>query len=201
MKPLQPRLEVICGPMFSGKSTELVRRLHRAELAGVPTLLLRPKIDDTKLTHDGIDRPCVRVPNHDWLFNDEQYITGHVVGIDEVQFLDKCLESILHMATNNVVICCGLDTTYRYEPFGIVPQLLAYAERIDKLTAVCVVCGKDATRTQRMVNGEPAFYDDPTILVGEEDFYEARCPDCWELQWRDSTFAPVHEYPPDTVSL
>lgn len=173
-----PHLEVICGPMFSGKTTELIRRLRRAQIAGFETVLLRPEIDSTKLTHDGVEMPYKIVGNTDWYPFQFQ---NKIVGIDEVQFLDNCLYNILRLSQETVVIVAGVDTTFRYEPFSIVPQLLSYAEKIDKLSAICVICGEEATRTQRLINGTPAKRTSPTILVGEEDFYEARCSKCWEM--------------------
>lgn len=177
-----PHLEVIVGPMFSGKTTELMRRLRRAQIAGLSTILLRPDIDHTALTHDGGEGTIMTafVPDGPVdLFSLTQGVD--VVGIDEAQFLPRICVNLPETAKERIVIVAALDTTYRYEPWPDIPRLMSYAEKVDKLTAICVKCGGEGTRTQRMVNGLPAKATDPTILVGEEDYYEARCSRCWEL--------------------
>jgi thymidine kinase len=179
------RLEVITGPMYSGKSEELLRRLRRAEIAGKKVIVAKPDIDsryDKKkvVSHNGSMMDAVLVKNS---MNLRIQTVGYdVVGIDEVQFLegDTLLEDLRKMAVRQNVIASGLDMTFRLEPFGIMPQLLAVAERIDKLTAICHSCGEEATQTQRLIDGKPASLTGPTVLVGGLDSYEARCPRCWE---------------------
>lgn len=177
------RLEVITGPMFSGKSEELMRRLRRAQIAGYNVGLFKPLIDsrykkDKVVSHNGTEMKAHLVEGNDLPVNT---IGFDFVGIDEVQFLDNVVESVQHMThRGQIVIVSGLDMTYRAEPFGTMPILLAIAERVDKLTAVCHSCGADATRTQRLVDGKPASFAGPTVQVGGIESYEARCVRCFE---------------------
>lgn len=172
-------LEVICGPMYSGKSTELIRRLDRARIGGKSIVLLRPRVDsrfsdEYLITHSGSQMLAKQVGDIGELWNS---ISGaYVIGLDEVQFFEdffiKQFELLSHYRQ---VIVAGLDTTYRAEPFGIMPHLMAIADKVDKLTAVCHVCGEDAIRTQRLIDGKPAPFEGPTVLVGGLESYEARC--------------------------
>ena len=170
--------------MFSGKSEELIRRVKRAVIARRSVQVFKPAIDDRFGTlhvrsHDGDSfvaipvRSSAEIPP---LVGDDT----SVVGIDEVQFFDPEIVSVVRdlVADGRRVICAGLDLDFRGEPFGPVPTLLALAERVDKLEAICVVCGESATRTQRIVNGVPADYDDPIIVIGAQEAYEARCRTC-----------------------
>ena len=114
--------------------------------------------------------------------------TAHVIAIDEAQFLDA---GIVHVATTLAergrrVILAGTDTDFRGEPFGAMPQLMAVAELVDKLHAICVLCGAPASRNQRLISGKPAAYDSPTIMVGAADSYEARCRACHSVPRRDA---------------
>lgn len=176
---------MIVGPMYSGKSEELLRRLRRAEIGQYKVAAIKLDIDDRYaedkvVSHAGSFRDAFLVRNAaDITLKTFAY---DVVGVDEVQFFtDPDLIDILQgMAQRQVVICSGLDQTFRGEPFGYVPQLLALADRIDKLTAVCHVCGQDATKTQRLVNGRPAPFTGSTIQIGGYDTYEARCRKCWQ---------------------
>ncbi len=176
-------LEVVCGPMFSGKSEEMIRRLRRAEIAGQRVIVFKPQIDDRYDVADVVSHAGVRmraVPVGcvaDVLSRAEGY---DVVGIDEVQFFEpSVISAALALADRGVrVICAGLDQDFRRQPFGPMPELLAYAEFADKLQAVCHRCGGPATTTQRLVDGQPAPYSGETIVVGELDSYEARCRDC-----------------------
>ncbi|MHB8627841.1 MAG: thymidine kinase [Aggregatilineales bacterium] len=175
------RLEVICGEMFSGKTEELIRRVRRAQIARLTVQVFKPAIDTRYdvgrvTSHNGQDSeaiPCERASDLLAAWRPE----ATVVGIDEAQFFDdKLLEVIEHLVARNVrVIAAGLDTDFRGEPFGPMPALMCNAEEVTKLHAICVVCGEEAARTQRLVNGEPARYDDPIILVGAADSYESRC--------------------------
>jgi thymidine kinase len=178
-------LEVVCGPMFSGKSEEMIRRLRRAEIAGQKVIVFKPQIDDRYDAADVVSHAGVRmraVPVGcvaDVLARADGY---DVVGIDEVQFFEaSVVAAALALADRGVrVICAGLDQNFRREPFGPMPALLAHAEFADKLQAVCHRCGGPATTTQRLVDGRPAPYSGETIVVGELDSYEARCRDCHE---------------------
>jgi thymidine kinase len=183
-------LEVIVGSMFSGKSEELIRRVKRAIIARRAVQVFKPAIDDrfgSELvrSHDGdsfVARPIRSSAELLPLVADET----SVVGIDEVQFFDPPIVDVVRtlVASGRRVICAGLDLDFRGEPFGSVPVLLALAERVDKLEAICVVCGEPATRTQRIVNGVPAFFDEPIIVIGAQEAYEARCRTCHDVPRR-----------------
>ena len=178
-------LEVICGPMFSGKSEEMLRRLRRAEIAGQSVVIFKPRIDDRfdaddVVSHAGARMRGVPVASVPELVARAQ---GHdVVGIDEVQFFAaEVIDAALELANAGVrVVAAGLDQDFRRLPFGPMPDLLAHAEFVDKLQAVCHRCGGPATTTQRLVDGEPASYSGATIVVGAREQYEARCRDCHE---------------------
>ena len=176
-------LEVVCGPMFSGKSEEMIRRLRRAEIAGQQVVVYKPRIDDRYdaddiVSHAGIRMRGVPVGSVPEL---SARAAGHdVVGIDEVQFFDAgVVATALSLADAGVrVVVAGLDQDFRRLPFGPLPELLAQAEFVDKLQAVCHRCGGPATTTQRLVDGAPASYAGDTIVVGAAEQYEARCRDC-----------------------
>ena len=170
--------------MFSGKSEELIRRMKRAIIARRSVQVFKPAIDDRYgvqlvRSHDGDEFAAVPVRSATDIASALGPETS-VVGIDEVQFFDEGVIDVVRelVASGRRVICAGLDLDFRGEPFGPVPVLLALAERVDKLEAICVVCGEPATRTQRIVNGIPAYYDDPIIVIGAQEAYEARCRAC-----------------------
>lgn len=175
------RIEVISGSMFSGKSEELIRRVRRAQIARQRVLVFKPVLDDRYgrqqvASHDGSRVEAIPIARSDEVLDHlEPDVT--VVAIDEVQFLDGgIVEIVQQLADGGVrVIVAGLDMDFRGEPFGPVPRLLALGESVDKLQAICMICGAPASRTQRLVNGQPAQYTDPIILVGAEEVYEARC--------------------------
>jgi thymidine kinase len=178
-------LEVVCGPMFSGKSEELIRRLRRAEIAGQRVLIVKPRIDDRYdvahvVSHAGARMRAVTADSAtDVLGLAEGY---DAIGIDEVQFFDERIVAVVaRLVESGVrVIAAGLDTDFRGEPFGSLPTLLAVAELVDKLQAVCHRCGGTATRTQRLLDGRPAPFSGETVQVGALDSYEARCTACYE---------------------
>lgn len=175
------RIEVICGSMFSGKTEELIRRVRRAQIARQTVQVFKPVIDTrygvTRITsHNGQDfeaLPCA----------DSAEIAARlapettVVAVDEAQFFDHGIVALAERLANRGlrVIIAGLDLDFRAEPFGAMPDLMCLAEEVTKLYAICMVCGEPATRTQRLVNGEPAHYNDPVILIGAQERYEARC--------------------------
>ena len=178
-------LEVICGPMFSGKSEEMIRRLRRAEIAGQRVVIFKPRIDDRYdaadvVSHAGARMRAVPVASVGELVARAQGFD--VVGIDEVQFFSaEATAAALALADAGVrVVAAGLDQDFRRLPFGPMPELLARAEFVDKLQAVCHRCGGPATTTQRLVDGSPAPYSGETIVVGAREQYEARCRDCHE---------------------
>ncbi len=181
-KSVPATMEVICGSMFCGKTEELIRRLRRAIIAKNHVQVFKPVIDDRYVvekvySHAGIEidaYPLGEITElYDFLHEDTT-----VVGIDEAQFFGP---EIVEIATDLVdhhgirVILAGLDQDFRGEPFGSMPTLMSLAERVDKLNAICMVCGGPATRTQRLVNGKPAHYDDPLVIVGTSEMYEPRC--------------------------
>jgi thymidine kinase len=174
-------VEVVCGSMFSGKTDELIRRLRRAVIARQKVQVFKPAIDiryavEKVTSHAGTDFAAIPVEKStDILLRLEQDAT--VIAIDEAQFFDMELITIVDelAAGGRRVIVAGLDTDFRAEPFGPIPVLMAKAEHVDKLQAICMVCGEPASRTQRLVNGKPARYDDPVVIVGAAEMYEARC--------------------------
>ncbi len=180
-------IEVICGSMFSGKTEELIRRARRAQIARQQVQVFKPALDDRygveKLaSHNGVSLDAVSVQDAKQILGLVESDT-HVVIIDEVQFFDWSISDVCNALADagKRVIVAGLDTDFRGEPFGPVPPLMAEAELVDKLQAICVVCGAPATRTQRLIDGQPASYDDPTIMVGASEVYEARCRRCHEV--------------------
>lgn len=174
-------VEVICGSMFSGKTEELIRRLRRARIAKQQVQVFKPVIDNRydvkKVTsHSGLDVDAQSVDRSEDILAKLDPSTT-VVGVDEVQFFDEgIIEVVEKLADKGVrVIVTGLDMDFRGEPFGCMPDLMAKAEKVEKLQAICMVCGGPASRTQRLVNGEPAHYDEPIVVVGAQEMYEARC--------------------------
>lgn len=187
-KHFHGRIELICGSMFSGKTEELIRRLRRAVIARQCVQVFKPVIDvryhqERVTSHNGLNfeaRP-VQISSEIWDLLDPQTT---VVGIDEVQFFDRDIATVCDQLAGRGlrVICAGLDTDFRGEPFGPMPILLARAEQVDKLHAICVQCGEEACRTQRLIDGLPAAYDDPVVLVGAAEVYEARCRRCHQVR-------------------
>lgn len=174
-------LEVVCGSMFSGKTDELIRRLRRATIARQKVQVFKPAIDHRyglqKVTsHAGSDYDALPVNSSGDIFTNLEAGTT-VVGVDEAQFFDEGIVDVVQSLADRGmrVILAGLDTDFRGEPFGCMPVLMAKAERVDKLQAICMVCGEAACRTQRLVNGQPAHYHDPVVILGASEMYEARC--------------------------
>jgi thymidine kinase len=187
VKHISGSIEVVTGSMFSGKTDELIRRLRRARIARQKVQVFKPRIDNRyhveKVTsHAGnefdalpIDSSADLIPNLD--------ADTSVVGIDEAQFFDEGIVAVaVALAEKGIrVIVAGLDTDFRGEPFGCMPVFMAIAERVEKLQAICMVCGESASRTQRLVNGKPARYSDPIVIVGASEMYEARCREHHEV--------------------
>jgi len=174
-------VEVITGSMFCGKTEELIRRLRRATIAKQKVQVFKPTIDnryaEEKVTsHAGHNFDAYPVQKAADILEKLSEDTT-VVAIDEAQFFDDEVIDIAHsLADQGVrVIIAGLDTDFRGEPFGPIPIFMAKAEEVDKLHAICVICGEEASRTQRLVDGKPARYDDPVVIVGAAELYEARC--------------------------
>ncbi len=181
MKHHTGSVEVVCGSMFSGKTDELIRRLRRATIAKQQVQVFKPAIDNRyaieKVTsHAGSEFDATPVQQAKEILGKLDPQTT-VVGIDEAQFFDpEIVPMVAELAHRGIrVIVAGLDTDFRAEPFGCMPVIMAVAEKVDKLQAICMVCGEPASRTQRLVNGKPAYYEDPVVIVGAAEMYEARC--------------------------
>jgi len=181
MRHTHGSIEVVCGSMFSGKTDELIRRLIRATIAKQKVQVFKPAIDiryavEKVTSHAGANYEATPVANAAEIREKLDKDTT-VVGIDEAQFLDpEIVDVAQELAARGIrVLVAGLDMDFRGEPFGPMPLILAKAERVDKLHAICMVCGDEASRTQRLVNGKPARYDDPVVIVGASELYEARC--------------------------
>ena len=174
-------MEVICGSMFCGKTEELIRRLRRAIIARKKVQVFKPAIDNRYTvekvhSHAGMEIDAVPIDDINDIYKYLKDDTD-VIGIDEAQFFSPDIVKVAEDLVNRGMrlIFAGLDTDFRGEPFGSMPILMAKAERVDKLNAICMVCGEPACRTQRLVNGKPANYDDPLVIVGTSEMYEARC--------------------------
>jgi thymidine kinase len=193
MKHHRGRVEVICGSMFSGKSEELIRRVRRAEIAKQQVQVFKPSLDHrygvgSVNSHDGRAADAVALERSSQIIEHLCDDTT-VVAIDEAQFFDTELVGVCRdlADTRDIrIIAAGLDMDFRGEPFGPMPALIAQAEQIDKLHAICVLCGEEATRSQRLINGQPAQYDDPVIMIGAQESYEARCRHCHVVPGRPS---------------
>lgn len=186
-KPLGS-LTLICGSMFSGKTEELIRLVRRAMHARKRVQVFKSSLEtrcETEVirTHDGTSFNACPVPDAKTL---ESLLEPDVqiVGIEEIQFFDEAIVGLCQrLADRGVhVIAAGLDQDFRGLPFGFMPALLTLAENVLKLHAICHVCGEEASRTQRLVDGRPAAWDEPTILIGASDTYEARCRRCHQVR-------------------
>lgn len=180
-------IEVVCGSMFSGKTEELIRRVRRARIAKQKVQVFKPALDSRYHTqkvssHNGLHWEAVPVGNAREILEllDEDTT---VIAVDEAQFFDWELSVVCNeLAERGLrIIIAGLDMDFRGEPFGPMPLLMAEAEEVTKLQAICVVCGAPASRTQRLIDDQPAAYDDPIILVGGSESYDARCRSCHEV--------------------
>jgi thymidine kinase len=180
-------VEVVCGSMFSGKTEELIRRVRRARIAKQKVQVFKPQIDiryqvEKVSSHDGLYWEAIPVA-HAREIVEHLEPDANVVAVDEAQFFDWELSEVCReLAQRGLrVITAGLDMDFRGEPFGPMPLLMAEAEEVTKLQAICVVCGAPASRTQRLINEQPAGYDEPIILVGGSESYEARCRTCHQV--------------------
>ena len=187
MKHHTGSVEVICGSMFCGKTDELIRRLRRATIAKQKVQVFKPAIDDRYevikvASHAGSVFEAIPITKAGEILEKLDKDTT-VVGIDEAQFLDDEIVDIVEAIGRKGirVIVAGLDLNFKGEPFGCMPVLMARAEQVDKLQAICMVCGEPASRTQRLVNGKPARFNDPVIIVGASEMYEARCREHHEV--------------------
>ncbi|WP_130859289.1 thymidine kinase [Gracilibacillus phocaeensis] len=174
-------IELICGGMFSGKSEELIRRVHRATYGNLSVAVYKPQWEDRYshecvVSHSGIEVIAKPIQKPlDILMDVAKKVD--MIAIDEVQFLDDEIVPVVSELADRgyQVVLAGLDTDFRGEPFGPMPKLLAISEFVTKLNAVCPICGSPASRTQRLIDGRPASYDDPVFLLGATENYEPRC--------------------------
>jgi thymidine kinase len=180
-------VEIICGSMFSGKTEELIRRVRRARIAKQKVQVFKPAMDsryhsEQVSSHDGLQWEAVPVGNAREILERLELDTT-IVAVDEVQFFDWEISDVCNelAGTGLRVILAGLDMDFRGEPFGPMPLLMAEAEEVTKLQAICVSCGAAASRTQRLIDHQPAAYDEPVILVGGSESYEARCRHCHQV--------------------
>ncbi len=173
-------LEVICGNMFSGKTEELIRRLRRAKIARLNVKIFKPKVDTRYEEGNIVSHNQLKLKSFVVESTAEIYDLANdadVIGIDEAQFFD---DDIINVAKNlsskgKRVIVAGLDTDFKGEPFGPMPKLMCESDYLDKLRAICVICGNPASYTQRTISNSKQ------VLIGEADIYEARCRNCFEL--------------------
>ena len=193
-------LEVVTGSMYSGKSEELIRRLRRAEYAKQKIVAFKHAIDN-RYGENGVFShennsfrayPVSDVSQMEEIM--EKNVDAEVIGIDEVQFfgekvVDFCKKYVEY---GKRVIVAGLDMSFRAEPYEPVPKLMSIADQVDKLHAICMVCGKSAYASQRLINGEPAYYDDPLVMVGASENYEARCRRHHIVRYRDDKKGKIY---------
>ncbi|VEU82991.1 thymidine kinase [Acholeplasma hippikon] len=185
-------IEVVCGPMFAGKTEELIRRAKRLRYAKQKFQVFKPSIDNRYslkseiVSHNLLTEDAILINHSSEILNLLEPDTEAVI-IDEAQFLDDGVIKIADTLADKGlrVIIGGLDRDFKGEPFGPMPQLLAIAEFVTKLTAICVKTGMPATRTQRIINGQPARYDDPIVVVGASDSYEPRSRHAHEVVGKD----------------
>ncbi len=183
-------IEVICGPMFAGKSEELIRRVKRIQYAKKKVVVFKPSIDNRYSESEVVshNKRSVKSVNISSSADVMEHIGDDVyaVAFDEVQFMDEGIVEVCKVLADRGirVICAGLDNDFKGEPFSFMPKLLCIAEYVTKLNAICMKCGGIATRTQRLVNGEPAYYEDPIVIIGASEAYEARCRHCHEVKHR-----------------
>ncbi|HJU89964.1 MAG TPA: thymidine kinase [Gemmatimonadaceae bacterium] len=191
-------IEVVAGVMYSGKSEELIRRVRRAMIAKKKVQVFKSHLDDRYAgvfavsSHDGRTVEAVPVDSSAQIAQSLNNLAD-VIAIDEAQFLDSGIVPLVtDLARRGYrVILAGIDTDFRGEPFGPMPQLMALADSVDKLHAICVICGGPATRTQRLLAGKPAPYNSPTIMIGGQESYEARCRHCHQVPRRDEDQVPL----------
>jgi thymidine kinase len=187
-------IEVISGVMFSGKSEEMIRRVRRSIIARKRVQVFKSRLDErysgiyTVSTHDGRTVEAIPADSSTQIAQQIDPL-ANVIAIDEAQFLDPGIIPLVTALAGRGrrVIIAGTDTDFRGEPFGPMPQLMAVAEVVDKLHAICVLCGGPASRNQRLIGGKPAPYDSPTIMVGSVESYEARCRMCFSVPRRDAS--------------
>ena len=177
-------VHVICGCMFCGKTDEMLRLLRRFAIAGRRVVLVKPRLDTrsddaTVISRSGANHPAVAVDHSSEIEGLHEVADADIVAIEEGQFFDEGLPDVVERLADSgkQVLVTGLDRDFRGVPFGPMPRLMALADQVTKLTAICMVCGEQATRTQRLIDGHPARADSPLIVIGGmgDETYEARC--------------------------
>lgn len=198
-------LEVVCGSMFSGKTEELIRQLRRTQYAQRTVMSFKHSLDQRHETeyvtsHNGTRLTAIPTDNPHTIASIVTTST-QVVGIDEVQFFSPEIVDVVMQLVDDgkKVIVAGLDLDFRGLPFGCMPTLLALADSVTKLKAICMRCGADAHFSQRLINGKPALFDDPIIMVGAQECYEARCRNCFVIDKR--CFVPIQSAKPEQSML
>ena len=189
---LKGSLEVICGPMFAGKTEELLRRINRFKYADIKYLIFKPKIDtrsgNSAKSRDGRAIDAIEVEDStailEYVLNLSKKNNVDAIAIDEAQFFDEQLGRVANELANMgyLVYVAGLDLDFKAKPFPSMSNCLSYADHITKLKGVCVVCGAPSTRTQRLINGRPASANSPTVMVGDSEAYESRCRRCHKVK-------------------
>ncbi|MCA9770063.1 thymidine kinase [Candidatus Dependentiae bacterium] len=181
-------LEIICGPMFSGKSEELIRRLRRAKIANQGVAAFKHSLDnryaiECLVSHNGNTIDAYPIDHEEKIYTLVSENKIDIIGIDEAQFFsNELIQTVLKLIENRKrVIIAGLDRDFRGIPFGCMPVLLAIADKVTKLQAICTICGVDATLSQRLVDNKPAKYNDPIVVVGAQETYQARCRSCYTI--------------------
>lgn len=192
-------VELICGSMFSGKSEELIRRIRRASYGSLNVVVFKPALDnryseEEVVSHNG-SKVWSKSVVHSLDILNEVEEDAHMVAVDEVQFFDMNIVAVTEELANKgvQVVVAGLDQDFRGEPFGAIQELMALAEDVTKLQAVCPKCSSPASRTQRLIDGKPAHYDDAIILVGADESYEPRCRHCHDVPGRPDRLKAVLE--------
>lgn len=182
------RLEIICGPMFAGKSEELIRRLRRAAIAKQRVVTFKHSLDDRfsfdcVAAHTGAKLDAQSIDNPERILDFAKKNDIDVIGIDEVQFFPNTIVQVIDELTSRGkrVIAAGFDLDFRGVPMGPMPMLLTLAEEVIKLKAICALCGRDASFSQRLIGGKPAKYTDPIILIGATESYQPRCRNCFVI--------------------
>lgn len=184
-------IRVICGPMYAGKSDELIRRLSRAKYANVPYLTFKPitdsrTIDEVSSRNSTLKIPAITINNSVEILEhiENAEIKPKIIAIDEAQFFDEQLTNVCTFLARHgfELIIAGLDKDFRGESFRVIADLCALADEVTKLSSICTKCRKDAVYSQRLINGNPVSYNSPVVLIGDKESYTARCRDCFDIQ-------------------
>ncbi|MGL4768742.1 MAG: thymidine kinase [Mycoplasmoidaceae bacterium] len=176
-------IELICGPMFAGKTEELLRKINRASYAKLETVIFKPVIDTRNKnlikSRSLQSRKAIEINDSIEILKyiKELKSKPRIIAIDEIQFFNESIINIVNSLANEgfILFISGLDLDFKGEPFTITAKLAALAEYVNKLSAICTICGEPGTITQRLINGEPAEYNSKIILIGNTESYSVRC--------------------------